>query len=120
MKSDQDYIRKAVELADHWALIRVWDGEDWIDSLDYKWSLSEPHIRCLLQDAAQTTLDALACQLTRQVDALNEFWIDSDMHGVAKIWRGFLYDRKERIAKANDKNRTMNTLKAIIDSEVLS
>ena len=79
----EDVIRKAVELADGF-----WWKEDCVHVLD-----TPMHYRA---DALpQTILDALAAQLTRQVDELDDYWVCAE------------------------DDRTMNTIKAIVDSKVL-
>lgn len=71
-------------------------------------------------------LDALAAQLVRQVDAMNGFDFEerfkdgqyafsSDEYGTAKVWAKDSGLSWGRITKANDDDRTMNTLKAIDD-----
>ena len=95
--NDQDYIRKAVELVpDEWP----WD-----------FFKADPD-----QTMDQPLKDALAAQLVRQVDALPF----EDFHA--------FHLERQRTYCNNDKgrgesigpDRTMNTIKAIVDSGVLS
>jgi len=109
--NDQDYIRTAVELADGWEII----GNDVVFSDG--WLAHEP--RFLNYSLPEWAKDALAAQLVKQVDALDDFWVDSDNYGTAKVWIGDLDGPKSRIAKSNDDNRSMNTIKVIVDSKVI-
>jgi len=109
-----DLIRKAVELADGWdyetddieepvLLIVTMAGGG---HLEGDWSTD-------LNDMDQLLLDALAAQLVRQVDALEWDTI---------IWRNGtgIYDRLlEAQTHINGPDRTMNTIKAIVESGVL-
>ncbi len=96
---DQAIIRKAVELADGWL---IWQdfrgGPEWIDT---------PFGERLYGNLAGSYLDALAAQLVRQVDALpgNRY---------ADILLMFL---EEPDRQTDD--RTLDTIKAIVDSGVL-
>lgn len=110
--NEQDYICKAVELADGF----VWSTSGTSKKIDC--------IRIALtgvyraDELPQPALDALAAQLVRQVDATDDYYVEAtwdrtyvmyiNMHGMTKV--------KERY-KGED--RTMNTIKAIVDSEVL-
>ncbi len=108
-----DYIRKAVELADGFSFTRPGRGQQ-------KQSLHVDYVGLYLSDEiSDPILDALAAQLVRQVDVLAEFFVDSDRYGTAKVWRG-RYENMSRVAKSNGENRTMNTIKVIVDSGVLS
>ena len=96
-----NYIKKAVELA-----------EGWDD--DNEWS------RAVLMTQSQRCLDALAAQLVRQVDALGTVSIMYDDKRIIirnsqqkDIFDIGFYQRNEV------PGRTMNTIKAIIDSGVL-
>ncbi len=107
--NDQDYIRKAVELANGFG------GDSfsmWIDALgtnigsvsDY----SEPE---------QWALDALAAQLIRQVDATHHYAVITDIENTQiEDWKS---GTGIMIIKSNGYDRTMNTIKAIVDSEIL-
>lgn len=90
--TDQEIIRKAVELL---------DGDHYFPT-DTQWGL-----------------DALAAQLVRQVDALDRYAFGSDEAGWASVWDE-MPSNFERIAIVDeDVDRTMNTLKCIVDSGVL-
>ena len=89
-----DYIKKAVELA---------DGFSFNDKDAY---FSTDELGCMW-------LDALAAQLVRQVDALGTVTLN-------------IYDRGTEVGKSGQPwatgiahDRTMNTIKAIVDSGVL-
>ena len=114
--SKTDYIRAAVDLADGW---RVFGGMD-IEGWDYIAPHQQDDKR--LSEITQVDLDTLAAQLVRQVDALDGFFVDSDEYGTAKVWAKESGLGMGRIAKSNDgdKGRTMNTIKAIVDSKVLA
>lgn len=114
--TDEEYFEEGVNLADGWS-IEVLDQTIGIvvndATLDELWT----HDKWL-----QTTIDALAAQLVRQVDALedNEYHVDV---GREEVWVGTCdsYDGIQTIKKvtASDSDRTMNTIKAIVDSGVL-
>ncbi len=118
--NEQDYIRKAVELADGWETTRndgfilpSWSANSW----------AYPHV-------PQHILDALAAQLVRQVDATTGFYLSI----ATKQKRRFLFWELEKTTyvfqeegqlekvvswSASGPDRTMNTIKAIVDSGVL-
>lgn len=102
-----DILRKAVELAG-------WLEED--DEGEYLqvpgWPISV-YINKLNESAYQYLKDALAAQICRQVDALDGplLCVENDKASVQGI--GFEY----RIFRGPD--RTMNTLRAIMESKVL-
>ena len=89
-----DYIRKAVELADGFR----WLHRDQVEIPDLNNAVLRPFEQ-------QWFLDALAAQLVRQVDAVlpQQDWLT--------LSRPFY--------KTNGPDRTMNTIKAIVDSGVL-
>ena len=103
-----DYIKKAVELADGWEH----DGNEIFNPVWYETPFGEVHA----DDLRACHFDALAAQLVRQVDALpgpthcNIYWRRTE------IW-------KRNMAPVNgrhsDGDRTMNTIKAIVESGVL-
>ena len=102
---NSELLREAVGYADGW---------DWIDTKG-KWAIWAPW-----NDAAyasvgehiesQWVLDALAAQLVRQVDAMEDYWFDSDLYGTAKVWGGVEPGQKMRVAKANGPNRDENSI----------
>ena len=109
-----DLIRKAVELADGFE----WDDNTLTGNFFIGFPLSAAERRHQLRqhwrEADDTVaLDALAAQLVRQVDALEWDTI---------IWRNGtgIYDRLlEAQTHINGPDRTMNTIKAIVESGVL-
>jgi len=96
--TDQDYIKAAVELADGWT---YHDGDCSHEETE-RW-----FIDCKLP---QVWLDALAAQLVRQVDVLNVTNLEIYNDGV---YIGTDHDDNIIIS---DSDRTMNTIKAIVDS----
>ena len=107
---DEDYIKKAVELADRWFVTDA--------NIVKATGISPFHIGST--HFAQATIDALAAQLVRQVDAIeapkhpdrpSAFY--STPHECQVWMRG----KVASVKTADD--RTMNTIKAIIDSKVL-
>jgi len=109
MRTDQDYIRKGVELADGFEIADAWI-----------WKIygTPQHFRPANQPP-QYLLDALAAQLVRQVDALAEVSVE--------VFQGWSAVRDAEpptisrfdLAAAYGPDRTMNTIKAIVDSKVL-
>jgi len=106
---DKDVIRKGAVLID-WEV----DSDNWtypeVDGIPKQVHLSWGWVQ-----------DIIAAQIVRQIDVLDNFWVDSDPHGTAKVWSGsaFSVGDMARIAKANDEDRTMNSIRAIVDSGVL-
>lgn len=93
--NDQEYIRKGVELADD-----VWPWDFW---------------KTGVQDISEMSgleIDALAAQLVRQVDASSPSSV-AIYHGSTQVFADSGFTRR----KGDD--RTMNTIKAIVDSGVL-
>lgn len=115
--NDKDYIKAAVELADGWddnGLYTPFDG--WRDCGDDRFNLSQPEI------------DALAMQLVRQVDALSPHfnihhikWTEgklderTELHGLSSPIMSFT----ELLTRVDGPDRTMNIIKAVVDSGVL-
>ena len=104
--NDNAYIKKAVELADGW---------------EYG-SIYEPPFAAFdipIDEWEQWKLDALAAQLVRQVDATDRysFFSHRDCATVTEYVDGYPNEKGGAI-KRDD--RTMNTIKAIVDSEVLA
>ncbi len=100
--SDTDYIRKAVELADGFVpeALQVSGTENLQVGFE-----------------EQFFLDALAAQLVRQVDALPEHGVHIYPWDTQVQWRDNCCVAAHGDICAND--RTMNTIKAIVDSKVL-
>ncbi len=105
--NNQDYVHKAVKLADGWQLT---NDEEYVIPPYGGYCPS-------IMNFERLFFDALAAQLMRQVDALGG--IDFDCH-VGRVylrtWRGFHRNEVEAVGP----DRTMNTIKAIVDSDVLS
>ena len=99
MKRMVNYIRKAIELAD---VIAPWDF----------YQNNEDCIPC-----STVELDALAAQLVRQVDALDTPDTVEITHN--KVWVGYRSKSSETWRYWKGPDRTMNTIKAIVESEVL-
>jgi len=95
-----DYIRKAVELADGFGYaegnIALKDRQQYRVEAD----MTEPFI-----------LDALAAQLVRQMDS-RVIWLEIQ-RGTTRLKAG------NEITKEYGPDRTLNTIKAIVDSGVL-
>jgi hypothetical protein len=103
---DEDYIRKAVELADGWGLV-IQKGD--------AFAIFPPNTRPI-QCHFRFVRDALAAQLVRQVDATQyEVCIAPSYTEVGD----FSEDGEECLAVEDGSDRTMNTIKAIVDSGVL-
>ena len=102
--NDKDYIRKAVELADEWVTYdTTFLGGCYFAQHSY-------------DKVPQPVLDALAAQLVRQVDALPaESGVDVFPQ------QSIIYEASgnEAFVYVGD-DRTMNTIKAIVDSGVLT
>ena len=103
--NDQDYIRKAVELADGWEFIGV--------SV-----ICSPSMTYVGGTAMPECLDALAAQLVRQVDAKMGVSIRI-VSGAAEIRVVMMMACSSRTTETFGPDRTMNTIKAIVDSGVL-
>ena len=118
--NDQDYARKAIALADGWSITIDDDGEMtsfyapmWLPQATVK-ELSTSGVR--LDKLSQQMLDALAAQLVRQVDALRNpsVGVITSELGSIHIWR-----ESKLLTESTQLGRTMNTIKAIVDSKVL-
>jgi len=111
--TDEEYIRRAVELADGFE----WDDEHHIAQLPDEWIAFDGN------SLPQYFLDALAAQLVRQVDDISgetTFFFTSQYDGVY-LWAGDYNAEAGRrdVFKAASQDRTANTIKAIVDSRVL-
>ena len=103
--NDQDYIRKAVELANGWG------------NLPGHWFSSPRDAQRAHHEIEQWELDALASQLVRQVDALDNYNAYQEPK-TTHIWEE-LSDGECECWSVDGDDRTMNTIKAIVDSGVL-
>ena len=111
--NEQDYIRKAVELADGWE----WNwSRPFCNKVDCKYSLVPAN-----QPMEQWQLDALAAQLVRQVESLpiGEFPDDAPSAVYQTPHEVQVWHKKRIVAIAAKDDRTMNTIRAIVDSGVL-
>lgn len=103
--NEQEYIRKAVELADGWSIDK------------------RGHIHTALRGhfgfwEIQEIQDALAAQLVRQIDAPA---LDADLESTKFGVDLYLapHSVKALVTFECKRDRTMNTIKAIVDSKVL-
>lgn len=102
--TDEDYIRKAIALADRWTI-----KLDYVSNRRYY----ERTGGLSLSELDTYDLAALAAQLVEQIDATD--------------WKLHVYPKAVIICDRNDKNythisgddRIMNTIKASVDSKVL-
>ena len=110
--TDNKYIREAVELADGW---------------EWKHSIQGTVVRWNIDNSLQMMQwpednlpiwikDALAAQLVRQVDSQRSWQFDSDIWGAAQITNRPQIRASVRVIGPD---RTMNSIKAIVDSKVL-
>ncbi len=99
--NDQDYIRAAVALADGWQYQQIYFA--------YLPGCDDAH-----HLGSQVVLDALAAQLVRQVDATDCEVCTGQDHAE-------IYNQKTQETELifRGGNRTMNTIKVIVDSKVL-
>jgi len=112
--NDQDYIRKAVELADEFSVAGVAGLFLHMDVKDVEFPY---HVQTSLDNPAKFFLDALAAQLVRQVDE------STCSEVVCSEGHCAIYDQEGQvnIVEVNNyEDRTMNTIKAIVDSDVLA
>ena len=116
---DKDYIKAAVELAEGWDHSIGPNGDDlWLDPP----GVSPPgpyggmfHIA----DVGNVIKDALAAQLARQVDALDKIYVFCGNGTVCIKREAIVRVRDDIILCIDGPDRTMNTIKAIVDSKVL-
>ncbi|MCK5641588.1 MAG: hypothetical protein KAJ19_12370 [Gammaproteobacteria bacterium] len=111
--NDNDYIKAAVELADgfewhdgepggiYWPKVPLEANESGL----YIWSSLE----------YQPVLDALAAQLVRQVDAIRGSGVI-----VGPYKSGIYFEGGTKHEFDSGEDRTMNTIKAIVDSKILT
>ncbi len=111
--TDDEYIRKAVELAEAW---RWHDDEDCPFIVGPFPLMDEP-----ANEASQIVLDALAAQLVRQVDALGgDQWVLESHYRRSCVTECDLYGMPKYEFHGRGPDRTMNTIRAIVDSGVLT
>lgn len=107
--NDEQYIRKAVELADGWRLVKQRDG---MERMDNNVCAGFP---IKVDDLDHIWVSALAAQLVEQVDAL-------DGHSFSSNALQWCYVSRADGARTHfcaSSDRTMNTIKAIVNSKVL-
>lgn len=112
-----DIIRKAVELAHGWSFADTgFEDDDIVESLSgYRGSIT----------ATPELKDALAAQLVRQVDALDDYIVS--IGNEEQPNRVVIYGPKFRLFRGkivdggdvDGPDRTMNTLRVIVESKVL-
>lgn len=103
--SDNEYIKAAVIAADGWTLTSdgYYGGGEWITGAK-------------VDRMPVIVKDALAAQLVRQVDLLPQFVTATNYASCCEV-----FDTATRLAVTRGGNgRTMNTIKAIVDSGVLN
>ena len=114
-----DYIKAGVELADGWSYMsdRSKPGSFWI-----KADGPPKHPGCHIDNAFPVYIDALAAQLVRQVDAMSGVTIDMrDAVVSIEIFEGGYWIEQCGVDGLwYEIDRTMNTIKAIVDSGVLT
>jgi len=111
--NDQDYIRKAVELADGFDN-QTDEAGDYIEMDDAPYTTV--YLDIPRQDD-QWFFDALAAQLVKQVDAMILYRLRIEPTGAFMDHEG----TGERMSDSTfGGDRTMNTIKAVVDSEVLA
>ena len=109
--NDQDYIKTGAELADGWTWTHTGDGK----TLS---TIKAPHgfrFYRVNDGFSQVGLDALAAQLVRQVDEHHEVFAKRTKTHVCSA----LVDGGNSLAMQRGPDRTMNTIKAVVDSGVL-
>ena len=111
-----DLLRKAVELADGWRLSERGHiiYPSWHSHIGYS----------LEETVPEWVLDALAAQLVRQIDSLSHkmgitVWMDSQRSVVATIVHPRGIGSQHFLGVGEGDDRTMNTIKAIVESGVL-
>ncbi len=114
----RQYIAAAVGLAKGWELTHIYDGEDVITVIeDYPGQTQSEDIviSFTLQSPTHVGLDALAAALVRQVDNMPiDFFIEIASWGAAKVWNN---GAEGEWVMGDD--RSLNSIKAIVDSGVL-
>ena len=106
--TDQDYIKAGVGLADGWEI----EG-----GIVYPPFRNHP-VAMSVENPHTPILDALAAQLVRQVDALDNLWvcIEDDRTSIQHDTDGTV----AQLLQMEKPDRTLNTIKAIVDSGALT
>ena len=106
-----DYIRKAVELADGFGFM---PGDPGCFYVQEPWD----ELSAVIEEPDQWLLDALAAQLVRQVDALDyPVMVIASKDCTSIVEPDQTYMNTAQVDK--NEGRTLNTIKAIVDSGVL-
>lgn len=112
--TDNGYIRKAAELADGWEFDDDIHGKVWIRPNYYTYANND--------DSQQVYVDALAAQLVRQVDPNHHVdisWMTCEVRDGETSNRLAYIEYRGTTPPYEGCDRTMNTIKAIVDSKVL-
>ncbi len=127
MKTEQDYLREAVELATGWMLGEDVDDDNgtYIEFADNTtWMIND--MPMYLHDVPRIFIDALAAQLKSQVLAAG-YDIQIDIQGstfeAPGMWieiTDIQFSDADRYQYDARNGEAMNTIKAIVDSAVLS
>lgn len=115
--NDEEYIRKAVELAEGWFFDNDLNGQLRLYGIELDPAPFADYSHVTETFLSVAILDALAAQLVRQVDATEDYWVRVDED------RSYVFVNSYRPQVASRERglcRTMNTIKAIVDSGVLS
>ena len=116
--NDKDTLRAAVELAEGWEHHTDPSGELWLAPE----GVHRPHVNgsslWIWDELPAPILDALAAQLVRQVDALDGYFIEVSK-GWACVREALSYEAVSDVNAKYGPDRTLNTIKAIVDSGVL-
>ena len=112
--TDEEYIEQGIELANEWRRSNKYVV--CIDGCQHWYSTGETKMPSYL-------LDALAAQLVRQVDAVH---LEDGRHCKVAVWPNYTQvtawnaSGGDVLREAQGTDRTMNTIKAIVDLGVLS
>ena len=113
--NDQDYIRKAVELADGWIACDDFFMLPNLSEIRYDGLRSHVSDGYVQEALEQIHKDALAAQLVRQMDA-TEYRVLTDDDETTIHYK----EESEYRFASYGPDRTMNTIKAIVNSKVLA
>lgn len=114
-KTNADYLREGIELAKGWDITHIFAGED-VAAYNPK-GKKHPEISFVLQYPNQSGKAILAAQLVRQVDNMHEFQVVSYKYTSYVECCGV--DPRPVIAQVSYRGRSMNTIRAVVDSKVL-
>ena len=120
-KTNEDYIREAVELAEGWTL----RGND-LDVKRRSTGIMYNSYGFDFDTIGQFEIDALALQLARQVDALEGVELTQDRSKSevydfrTKSGLDYYAERTPVLHDEEEPNRAMNIIRAVVDSKVLT